>query len=631
MEMSKKVSLRALIIGIALIPINCYWIIKTEVVWRSLHATVLSLFFNAVFCLFILKGLSSVIEKFRPRAGLSQSELLTIYIILTNVTALFGFDMMQALIPIIAYSFWHATPENEWANLFNAHIPKWLVVHDKSVLAGYYEGNSTLYTMQNIKAWMVPMLAWSGLVFALVFTMFCINSIVRKQWIENEKLTYPVTWLPVDMADATTGLFRKNLLWIGFAVSGGLGLMHGINFLYPAFPDIRVRYDLLSFFTEKPWNAIGGTPLCFYPFVVGLGYFMPLDLSFSTWFFYLFWKVQAILRVVMGLKPHAGPHWTGESVGAWLSLCLLVLWSSRRHLKEVLKSIFTAKAKDPDEPMSYRTAVLGIIIGMTFLVLFCYQAGMYVWVAVVFFTVYFMLSIAVTRVRAELGPPAHELHKGGPDRLMPDIIGTRRLGRGSLTVFSLFFWFTQSTRSHPMPHQLESLKIADRTGISNRGITFIIVLTTVVGSISFFWIYLHISYAHGWENMRAMMHLAWGPFVRLEGWLNNPTQLDRGLVGGIAIGSTFTAFLMVMRVRFFWWPFHPVGYAVTGNWTMGWTWFSIFIGWLAKWIILRYGGLKVYRQALPFFIGLILGQLIVGSLWSILGTVLDMPVYGFFI
>lgn len=192
-SMKKNISVRALVIGIALIPVNCYWIIQTEVVWRSLHATVLSLFFNVVFCLFVLKGLSSVIQKLRPRLGLSQSELLTIYIMLTNATALFGFDMMQALIPLLCYSFWHATPENDWANLFNTRIPRWLVVDDKSVLAGYYRGDSTLYTAENIKAWIVPMFAWSSLIFAMVFVMLCVNSIVRKQWIDNEKLTYPVT------------------------------------------------------------------------------------------------------------------------------------------------------------------------------------------------------------------------------------------------------------------------------------------------------------------------------------------------------------------------------------------------------------------------------------------------------
>ena len=104
--MNKQITLKALAIGIVLIPINCYWIIKTEVVWRSLHATILSLFFNAVFCLLILKGLNVIVGRFRPGLRLQQSELLTIYVMLTNATALFGFDMMQALIPMLGYAFW---------------------------------------------------------------------------------------------------------------------------------------------------------------------------------------------------------------------------------------------------------------------------------------------------------------------------------------------------------------------------------------------------------------------------------------------------------------------------------------------------------------------------------------------
>ena len=57
--------------------------------------------------------------------------------------------------------------------------------------------------------------------------------------------------------------------------------------------------------------------------------------------------------------------------------------------------------------------------------------------------------------------------------------------------------------------------------------------------------------------------------------------------------------------------------------------YSIFLSWLAKWLILRHGGLKAYRQAVPFFIGLILGEFIAGGLWSIIGIVFEMPVYRF--
>ncbi|MEK7399721.1 MAG: DUF6784 domain-containing protein [Candidatus Poribacteria bacterium] len=51
---------------------------------------------------------------------------------------------------------------------------------------------------------------------------------------------------------------------------------------------------------------------------------------------------------------------------------------------------------------------------------------------------------------------------------------------------------------------------------------------------------------------------------------------------------------------------------------------------MTKLIILRFGGVKRYRQALPFFIGLLLGDYTIASIWSIIGTILGIPLYRVF-
>ena len=32
------------------------------------------------------------------------------------------------------------------------------------------------------------------------------------------------------------------------------------------------------------------------------------------------------------------------------------------------------------------------------------------------------------------------------------------------------------------------------------------------------------------------------------------------------------------------------------------------LGWLAKWLVLKYGGAKLFRRLRPFFLGMVLGQ-----------------------
>jgi hypothetical protein len=43
--------------------------------------------------------------------------------------------------------------------------------------------------------------------------------------------------------------------------------------------------------------------------------------------------------------------------------------------------------------------------------------------------------------------------------------------------------------------------------------------------------------------------------------------------------------------------------------------------------VLKLGGVKLYRQAVPFFLGLILGDYTLGCVWSLIGLVLEMPTY----
>jgi hypothetical protein len=78
-----------------------------------------------------------------------------------------------------------------------------------------------------------------------------------------------------------------------------------------------------------------------------------------------------------------------------------------------------------------------------------------------------------------------------------------------------------------------------------------------------------------------------------------------------------------------WFPFHPVGFAVSSSWSMHLLWLPLFIAWVIKLTILRYGGLKLYKQALPLFLGLILGECVVGSFWTIWGIIFRIPSYAF--
>ena len=635
-EKASPTTLRALAIGLILILVNSYWIAMGRATNQS-YTTNISLYFNVIFTIFVLTLLNLPLRKFMPKHALSQAELLIVYVMLSISSSLAGLDIIQSLVGIMTSPFMFATPENEWESLFWRFIPRWLSIDEIDVVDNIYLGGSSLYLAAHIREWLVPILAWTSFIFALLFVMLCVNVVVRKQWVERERLSYPIIQLPLEMTNEKSGFLSNKLVWMGFGAALFVNIVNGLHYLYPSVPGLGGDLyshsgrgmDLGRLFTEKPWNAIGSMPVLIIPSIIGLAFFIPLDLSFSFWFFYLFWKVELILSSVLGLRELPLFPYVGEQAfGSLIGLCVLALWISRSHLRTVFLKVFSRKHEldDSNEPIRYRSAFLGIVLGMGFITLFCMKAGMSLWAILVFFALYFAMSIGITRMRAELGSPVNDFHNSGLVEMVTGALGTHRFGSRNLTMFTFFRFFNRAYRPHPMPHQLEGFKIAERTRISSSKLALAMVIATVVGTLAFFWTYLYAQYDFAGLNSRGRGVYA---FIRLKAWLYYPTRTNYPVLGAMGFGFLFTFFLMAMRMRFMFWPFHPAGYAITTGYSVSCFWFSIFLSWLVKFIILKLGGLKTHRKFIPLFLGLILGEFVGGSFWSILGIILGKPMYHF--
>ena len=625
--MTNNITIRAIIIGLILVIINAYWIAISSELWYSVF-TAVSLFFNTIFCLFILILINFLIKYLIPKKAFTWQELATMYIMMCMVSTISGHTMMMYLVGALAHPFWFATPENEWQSLFWQYIPNWFTVSDKAILTDYFQGESTFYNLRYIKAWLVPMLMWSGFIFVLFSTLLCINVVIRRRWMEEERLAYPLVQLPVEMMNSSS-FFKNRLLWLGFGVSGTITLINGLNILVPNVPRIPVKFhEVGHYFTSKPWDAIGWTLVDFHPFVIGLAYFIPLDLSFSCWFFYILTKVEKIIASSVGWH---NMYLDERSVSAWVTLGLLTLWTGRKHLIKVGKQLFTNQEDSIKEPIKYRTAILFILAGFSFIALFCYFAGMSLWAIAMFFGVYIAMALGITRIRAALGAPYHEVVFVNPRQFMTVVLGSRRIGPANLTIMSFLYPFTRCHRSHPMPNQLESLKIAQQGNMLNRRLIGAMMGSIGIGAIASFWIYLVIAYKygasaelHGW-----LSGFGWESFNPLQSWLSHPTSTDKTAIAFMSGNALFVLFLMAMHRRFTWWQFHPGGYVLSGgSWSgMFYIWNAMLISWAIKYIILKYGGFKAYSKGRPFFFGLVLGDYIIGCMWNILGLIFNMPAY----
>ncbi|MAF12215.1 hypothetical protein CMK11_17350 [Candidatus Poribacteria bacterium] len=616
------VRFRAYALGVLLVVANNFWLMASAT-WASGYPTTVSLFHHVIFILFVVIGMSALgraLPGYR-RALLNRAEQVVLYTMLCVASGIGGLDLMQVLGTFTNGLRHLATPENDWDALFFRYVPDWLVVGDVGSIKALADGGSSLYTWPHVRALLPSALVWSGFILVLSVVMLCLTLLVREQWTETEKLSYPIIQLPLHMTTRSSALFTNRAMWLGFALAGMANLLNGLNFLYPAVPGVGGKlYDLAPLAPNPPWNAIGWTPLSLWPYAVGLAFFMPLDMSFSAWFLYLFWKLEMIAGRAIGLQRLPNfPYIEAQAAGAYAGLCVLALWTTRRHLRAVLRG---------DPRIDYRTprvALIGGAAGVAALLWFCMALKMTPWVAALFTLGYFVLSLGITRMRAELGSPVHDLHRAGPHLMIVDVFGTRALSTADMTALSFHQGYNRAYRGHPMPHQLEGFKLGEQSRTRPRALVLAVLLASALAPLVSFWALAHYSFRHGIPNVGKVPE----SFGRLAGWIAAQTAPSAGSSLAVAYGAAITLLLAALRARYVWFPLHPAGYAVTSGWSINLFWCSIFVSWAAKLAILRFGGLPLLRRAQPFFLGVILGDFVVGSLWMLRGAVLEAPTYRF--
>ncbi len=635
---SSRVRPWCILLGLVLVYANCYWTIFQEAIWYAWPTDAVP-FSTVIVLVFALVLLNFALKRISPRHSFSHSELIVIYVMLSLSSAIANWNMLAAAVPATSHAFWFVTPENEWDRLVWPYLPRWLTIWDADVLRDFYDGGSTIFTLSYMKAWAIPVLFWTLFASVLFGSMLFISVILRKPWTERERLTYPIIQMPLEMMNPQSRFFSNRLMWLGFAIPFIIVMTNSIHFFYPRAPYIPVkRRNIEYLFTQRPWNAIGNLKISFYPFVIGMGFLMPLDLAFASWFFYLFGKVQRVGISMMGLQVQSRfPYFTEQSFGAVVTLFIFYLWIERHHLKQVVSTLVSRRdIGDAEEPMRYRQSVFVFTGCFLLLLVLCQMLGMSLWLAVVYLGIIYILSVVISRVRVELGMPVHDFEGMEPRTTLPTILGTRRLGPSNLTAFALLRWAeTGDYNPHPMPHQLEGFKMAERSGMNQKKLLAVMIIAIVFSSFFTFVTSLQMYYGEGATSGRIPnTMIRWygeSTYSRLQNQLLYPLDADWLATSFMGVGSLFTVFLMLMRMRFIWWPFHPLGYVLIDSWAMYNLWVPVLISSIVKWMILRHGGLKAYRQALPFFWGLILGDFVTGGTWLAIGLLFNMPVYVFYL
>ena len=293
------------------------------------------------------------------------------------------------------------------------------------------------------------------------------------------------------------------------------------------------------------------------------------------------------------------------------------------------------EVEDRDEALSYRAAVAGLGLSFVLLVSFTAWGGLAWYLGAAFFLLYGLMIVAATRLRAEAGPMLGYGPDLNPHGMLVTLPGSRVWGAQDLTALTYLQWFDTDYRTVAMPQQMEALKISEAVGGATRAWGRWMMAATALATLAAFFsvltIYYHYGAATGQGDNPWRAYNGQTPYVQLQHWITSPERADPARAEWLLGGLAGVLLLSRLRTQFLWWPLHPAGFALAqAGFGIHWVWFPVLLGWAAKALLLRYGGVRTFRQGIPFFLGLILGDITTACVWSLLGVLLNTQMYMFF-
>lgn len=574
------------------------------------------------------------LRRYLPKLSLSQADLVVIFS-LTAVAGAVGGEWSGVMHPAISqYPFLKET-DTVARDYMIKQLPDWLIIKNKAVvedMAG--GGKSLMYTVSKLPVLFPRYCAWGGLFLFVCIGMACINSLMRDAWCRKERLAFPLIQLPVAMSEGggSGAMWRSRHMWIAFVIMFGIDIMNGLNYLLPNMPSLptKVIIDIGTLFKEQPFASLGLTPIAIYPFMAAIGLFMPNDLLFSVVFFYILRKTTHVILAAQGIPQGifsgtfaspGPPYFDEQTWGGVMAMFIGALWFAKGYLKDVWRQILRG-TKPEDGGVTHRWAFIGLVVCYAGVMVYGMLGDLPLWYMFLYTGLFFVFCIVLTRIRAQVGPPTHEFAFFGPNSFMNRFFGTKWYSdKQGVWVSQVFLFINRIHRNHPMPYQLEAMKMGALNRLNQKSLFICIGLITVFAFfISFFfmdvWIYRTGNYG-SWNDG--------------EGYLHHIIDARSG-PDAVGITMTLFGFAMVMildtiRFRLPGFPLHPVGYVLSLNFGVDYYWFGLLVALIVKSFVQRYYGLRGYDKLRNIALGILLGEYAAELIWMTMALITHNSTY----
>jgi len=637
-------STRAMVVSIILLLVSLLWMRQAGLIAAGVQLGESVPVIPAIAVLLLLSAVGPLLNRLPRLFHFPRHQTLLVYVFLCIAVTMSSAGVVRTIPPAITGPSYFASPQNNYAQLME-EVPWWLAPKDHTVIRTMYEGSEGGVIPWG--PWLVPLAVWTVFLLATFVVMYCLMLMFRQQWTEKEHLTFPIAQLVMEVSDYGTGgsvgsFLRNPLMWTGFGLTAFYNVMNMLNAWNPAIPCLGKFYDLGGLLTERPWSALqptGFLPLAIHwrPESFGIGYLVSTDVLLSVWVSYLLLRFSNFMAVIAGYEISGFPFDEQQVYGAYVAMGLFLIWVGREHLGRILRKAFTADKTidDSHEPYPYRTVVWAMIIGFATMLFIPINAGMWPATAVVFFGAILLFSITYARIRSEAGTPVLWMFprtKGW--QMLPFIVtGSAPFQRGTsfsnLTILTLFCWLKEGYFLTLGAYQIESLKIAEKVHIRQRTVVKWMILALLIGLIGAYYLHIQAYYSYGANILGGSTSQAYfrgsESWSDLSLWVDAHGGSDMRRTTAVVVGLFITTVLILLRSLFLRFPLHPLGYVMGTSQRGGEVWGPFFLVWIIKSVILRLGGMRLYRQLIPFFLGLVLGHYFAaGVVWGSISLINEM-------
>ena len=553
--------------------------------------------------------------------------------------------------------------------------PKWIADMIHPWLAPSPEVARILIT-GGVAPFEIPWGEWAPIIlyYTVLFYLYALSlmatvNIFRRHWIDVEKLPFPPAAIayeflrripPIVATEPEKKRGEVSPFLIGVILGVFFELPLILAMILPWFPDIygfrthtctsAAHYVPAGEIASHPvYSVIAGLgSLNKNPAAIAAGYFAPLDILFNAWFWYLVILLLVQVWYYMGYytanmqigtccrawgsqsPTHSPPlNWAVIEAGGIYMIAIMEIFMARHYLVQTIRKALGKKSEldESNEPGSYRLNWTLFIVSNAILIGLWMVNGLTLPIAILLVGQNLLHAIAQLMF-VGLTPTTHVWFEGATFfrfvwATPPDPLSTMTREQ----FYTMTFAQEMTNMQHPpgsaifgpgLTYRMNSLtgsRVSNRNLFIAMAISVLIVLSTAIIAM------ITVCSAYGgprtaWFNTCS---LEWAAYC---GWEHPGVGHWSEWLPHFIAGALIVAIMRVLRARFVWFPFHPIGFL------LAWGYTSLqrglitvfFFGWLLKWLTLRIGGSRLYENyGVPLATGFIVGYMGINLFGGLLG------------